>query len=121
FGTGAHATTRMCLELLLDLAEAEGARGALADWGTGSGVLGIAAAKLGFGPILACDHELAALEAAAANVRANDVELELRRVNLREQPAPPAPTVVANLTTPILREIARRLEEAPRELICSGL
>jgi ribosomal protein L11 methyltransferase len=121
FGTGAHPTTRMCLELLLDLADQGGAHGALADWGTGSGVLAIAAAKLGFGPIVACDHEPAALEAAGANARANAVELELRRANLRQHPPPSAPTVVANLTTPILREIARRLERAPQRLICSGL
>jgi ribosomal protein L11 methyltransferase len=121
FGTGAHATTRMCLELLLELADAGYARGPLADWGTGSGVLAIAAAKLGFGPIVACDHEAAALEAAGANARANQVELELRRVNLRRHPPPPAPTVVANLTAPILREIAQRVERPPERLICSGL
>jgi ribosomal protein L11 methyltransferase len=121
FGTGAHPTTRMCLELLLELADAGGARGALADWGTGSGVLAIAAAKLGFAPVVACDHEPAALEAAGANALANGVELELRRANLRLEPPPQAPTVVANLTAPILREIARRLERAPEQLICSGL
>jgi len=121
FGTGAHPTTRMCLELLLELADAGHARGALADWGTGSGVLAIAAAKLGFGPIVACDHEPAALEAARVNARANGVELELRRANLRQQPPPQAPTVVANLTTPILREISQRLERAPERLVCSGL
>jgi ribosomal protein L11 methyltransferase len=121
FGTGAHPTTRMCLELLLELADAEGANGPLADWGTGSGVLAIAAAKLGFGPIVACDHEPAALEAARANARANGVELELRRVNLRTEPPPAARTAVANLTAPILAEIADRLEQAPERLICSGL
>jgi ribosomal protein L11 methyltransferase len=121
FGTGAHPTTRMCLELLLELADAGGARGALADWGTGSGVLAIAAAKLGFAPVIACDHEPAALEAASANARANGVELELGRANLRLEPPPQAPTVVANLTAPILREIARRLERAPERLICSGV
>jgi ribosomal protein L11 methyltransferase len=121
FGTGAHPTTMMCLELLLELADAGYARGALADWGTGSGVLAIAAAKLGFGPIVACDHERAALDAAGANARANEVELELLRVNLRQHQPPAAPTVVANLTAPILREIARRLERPPERLICSGL
>jgi ribosomal protein L11 methyltransferase len=121
FGTGAHPTTRMCLELLLELADAGGAHGALADWGTGSGVLAIAAAKLGFDPIVACDHEPAALEAAGANACANGVELELRRANLRLELPPEAPTVVANLTAPILREIAHRLERAPERLICSGL
>jgi ribosomal protein L11 methyltransferase len=121
FGTGAHPTTRMCLELLLELVDAEGADGPLADWGTGSGVLAIAAAKLGFGPIVACDHERAALEAARANARANGVELELRRVNLRTQPPPTPRTAVANLTAPILGEIAGSLEQVPQRLICSGL
>jgi ribosomal protein L11 methyltransferase len=121
FGTGAHPTTRMCLELLLGLADLGQARGSLADWGTGSGVLAIAAAKLGFTPILACDHEPAALEAATENAAANGVELELFRRNLRQVSAPFARTVVANLTAPLLREGAARLEEVPQWLICSGL
>lgn len=121
FGTGAHPTTRMCLELLLELADAGDAHGSLADWGTGSGVLAIGAAKLGFAPIVACDHERAALEAAEANAAANGVELELHRLNLRRQPAPWAPTVVANLTAPILLDVAERLERGPERLICSGL
>lgn len=121
FGTGAHPTTRMCLELLLELADRGDGREALVDWGTGSGVLAIAAAKLGFGPVTACDHERAALEAAAANAAANGVELVLTRVNLRLQPPPTAPTAVANLTAPILYELAARLERPPQRLICSGI
>ncbi len=124
FGTGAHATTRLCLELLLERAAADRARGALADWGTGSGVLAIAAGKLGWGPIVACDHERAALDAAAANAAANGVELETRRANLREQDPPTAPTVLANLTAPVLLPIAERLaafEHGVETLICSGL
>jgi ribosomal protein L11 methyltransferase len=121
FGTGAHATTRMCLELLVEAADTGAAAGPLVDWGTGSGVLAIAAAKLGFGPIVACDHESAALEAARQNAAANGVELELRRSNLRTDAPPMAPSAVANLTAPILREIAPRLEAVPERLICSGL
>jgi ribosomal protein L11 methyltransferase len=122
FGTGAHATTRMCLELLLGLADSDEAGGPLADLGTGSGVLAIAAAKLGWDPVLAVDHERAALEAAAANAEANGVELELRRVNLREEPAPVADTLVANLTDPLLTAVAERLTEPyPRVLVCSGM
>jgi len=121
FGTGAHATTRLCLELLLELADAGQASGSLADLGTGSGVLAIAAAKLGFVPVIGCDSERAALEAAAGNARANGVELELRRVNLREAAPPPARTVVANLTAPLLREVAVRISNPPATLVCSGL
>jgi ribosomal protein L11 methyltransferase len=57
FGTGAHASTRMCLELLLELAAQAPPAGPLLDIGTGSGVLAIAAAGLGFAPVLALDNE----------------------------------------------------------------
>ena len=121
FGTGAHPTTRLCLELLLELEATGEARGPLTDLGTGSGVLAIAAAKLGWGPIRAYDHEQPALEAAAANAAANGVELELERVNLRERLPALAPTAVANMTSPILRAVAAQLDDAPATLVCSGL
>ena len=53
FGTGAHETTRLCLELLLEVA-----RGSFLDVGCGSGVLAIAAAKLGFAPVVALDSTI---------------------------------------------------------------
>jgi len=121
FGTGAHPTTRMCLELLLEIADAGQVRGPLADWGTGSGVLAIAAAKLGFAPVVAYDHERAALDAAAASAKANGVDLELARIDLRREPAPEAPTVTANLTAPLLREVAARIEGPPGRIVCSGM
>jgi len=123
FGTGAHPTTRLCLELLLGLAESGAASGPLTDLGTGSGVLAIAAAKLGWAPVRGCDHEAAALEAAAANAEANGVAVELERVNLRERAPDLAPTTVANLTAPILGLAAERLDpsRAPHTLVCSGL
>jgi ribosomal protein L11 methyltransferase len=121
FGTGAHPTTRMCLELLLALVDRGEVGGALTDLGTGSGVLAIAAGKLGWAPVGGFDHERAALAAAAANADANGVELELQRVNLREELPELAPTVVANLTGPLLVEIAGRLREPPRWLVASGI
>jgi ribosomal protein L11 methyltransferase len=117
FGTGAHPTTRLCLQYLCEL---EGG-GELVDLGTGSGVLAIAAAKLGWTPIRAYDHELAAIEAARANAAANGVELSLDRVNLREQLPELAPTVVANMTAPILLAVAELMREAPETVVCSGL
>jgi ribosomal protein L11 methyltransferase len=126
FGTGAHPTTRLCLELMCELEAAGRASGPLADLGTGSGVLAIAAAKLGWGPIAACDHERAALDAASTNADANGVEIELRRVNLRAEAPPAAAAVTANVTAPVLFELAehwRRVGAAdrPRTMVCSGL
>lgn len=127
FGTGAHPTTRLCLEFLLELAAAGEASGPLTDLGTGSGILAIAAAKLGWAPVAAYDHELPALEAAARNAAANEVHLDLERMNLRERLPPLAPTVVANMTSPILRAVAGQLASpeggpgTPSTLVCSGL
>jgi ribosomal protein L11 methyltransferase len=118
FGTGAHHTTRLCLELLLELDP----EGALADWGCGSGVLAIAAARFGYAPVLAVDVEPASLEATRDNAAVNGVsEIEVRRHNLRREPAPWAPTVIANLMRPLLLDVARLLERAPERLILSGL
>jgi ribosomal protein L11 methyltransferase len=124
FGTGAHPTTRLCLEFLLELEATGDAAGPLTDLGTGSGVLAIAAAKLGWDPVEGYDHEQPALEAAAANAAANGVQLAFQRANLRETlPALP-PTVVANMTAPILRAVAEHLpsdERTPTTLVLSGL
>ena len=117
FGTGAHPTTRLCLEFLCELEAA----GELVDLGTGSGVLAIAAARLGWAPVRAYDHEQGAIEAAAANAAANGVELHLERMNLRERLPKLAPTVVANMTSPILTAVAAQITEPPQTLICSGL
>src|SRR5439155_2597638 len=71
FGTGTHPTTRLCLELMLELDDSM--RGSFADLGCGSGVLAIAAAKLGFSPVSAFDADRAAVAATDANARANAV------------------------------------------------
>ena len=123
FGTGAHPTTRLCLEYLIELTEAGEARGPLTDLGSGSGVLAIAAAKLGWGPVAGYDHEQAAVEAAAANAAVNGVEARFERADLRDGLPALAPTVVANMTAPVLAAVAARLDPdgAPRTLVCSGL
>lgn len=121
FGTGAHPTTRLCLECLLELAADGAASGPLTDLGSGSGVLAIAAAKLGWAPVAGYDHERPALEASVANAAANGVELSLERVNLRERLPALAPVVVANMTAPILRAVAGQLREPPAVLVCSGI
>ena len=89
FGTGAHPTTRLCLELLLDLEPAS-----LLDLGCGSGVLSVAAAKLGFKPVVALDHDEVAVEVTAENARVNGVTVgrATRRVlfptRCRRRPSP---------------------------------
>ena len=87
FGTGAHPTTRLCLELMIELAEAGEADGPLTDLGTGSGVLAIAAAKLGWDPVSGYDHEGPAIEAADANAEVNGVEPALRAAQPAQGPA----------------------------------
>ncbi|HEV7772382.1 MAG TPA: 50S ribosomal protein L11 methyltransferase [Conexibacter sp.] len=125
FGTGAHATTRLCLELLLSLADASAERGPVLDLGCGSGVLAIAGAKLGFGPVLAVDFDPLSVEATAANAVVNDVTLEVARCDLRSDLVPAAPIVLANLLRPLLLDYARLLsgggQEAPHTVIASGL
>jgi len=111
FGTGAHPTTRLCLEFLLGLADAGEAGGPLADLGTGSGVLAIAAAKLGWSPVTGYDHEAAAIEASASNASINGTEVTFHRQNLRESLPDLAPICVANMTSPILKAIAGHLSD----------
>jgi ribosomal protein L11 methyltransferase len=121
FGTGAHATTRLCLELLLGVEPG----GALVDVGCGSGVLAIAAAKLGWAPVLGLDHDPLALDATSANAAANGVDVEVRRHDLlRDGPPPAAPAMLANLLGPLLRRMAADWPRAPRPpgmLIAGGL
>jgi ribosomal protein L11 methyltransferase len=130
FGTGAHASTRTCLELLLELAVQEGTDGALLDIGTGSGVLAIAAARLGFRPVLGLDHERESVQAARQNAAENRAQIEVRRFDLRSQRLPwlgeaerrsGQIVVVANLLRPLLLELARRLPAAPAHLLAGGL
>ncbi len=71
FGTGSHPTTRLCLEWLR---EAVSGGESVLDYGCGSGILAIAAAKLGAGSVVGTDIDPHALAASAANARANAVE-----------------------------------------------
>jgi ribosomal protein L11 methyltransferase len=118
FGTGAHPTTRLSLELMLEL----DAQGSFADLGCGSGVLSIAAAKLGFDPVIALDSDRLAVEATQLNARDNDVVLaRVERFDLRSAAPPAAGTVAANLMRPLLLRLAELLDPRPSTLIASGL
>ncbi|HEV3071063.1 MAG TPA: 50S ribosomal protein L11 methyltransferase [Solirubrobacteraceae bacterium] len=126
FGTGSHHTTRMCLELLLALAAQEPARGQLLDVGCGSGVLAIAAAQLGYAPVLGLDHEPASVQATQDNARANGVCVYAQLFDLRRERLPAiaedsAPVLLANLVRPLLLDLAASLIGPPAHLIASGL
>lgn len=92
FGTGAHATTRLCLELLLSLEPTS-----IVDLGCGSGVIAVAAAKLGFAPVVALDSDEAAIQAARTNAAANAVEVDVRRCDVVVDPLPAVEVAVANI------------------------
>jgi ribosomal protein L11 methyltransferase len=122
FGTGAHATTRLCLELMLGLA-APGS-GEFLDLGCGSGVLAIAAARLGWEPVAGVDFDPLAVSAAAENASVNGVSIDVGLHDLRRDPVVVAPTVCANLLRPLLLTWASRLRgasELPERVIASGL
>lgn len=92
FGTGGHPTTRACIELLSRVA-----RGSLLDAGCGSGVLAVAAARLGFEPVFAVDHDPAAVEAAERTARANDVHVGVTAADVLADELPRVDVVVANI------------------------
>jgi ribosomal protein L11 methyltransferase len=115
FGTGAHPSTRLSLELLLDEP-----RGSLLDVGCGSGVISIAAAKLGFAPVVAVDVDEVAVEVARENAAANGVELEVRRLDVRTEPLRPAGLAVANISFELAELTAARLD-SPRVITAGYL
>ncbi len=124
FGTGAHATTRQCLEGLAGLTPSP-----LVDLGTGSGVLALAAARLGFAPVVGLDVDPVAVEAARANARANGLDVEFRVADVGDPSAvmPPAEAAVANLSLPVILILAERVGGGrgepwrPRRLLLAGL
>jgi ribosomal protein L11 methyltransferase len=113
FGTGAHATTRLCLELLLDLP-----RGSLLDAGCGSGVLSIAAAKLGFDPVHAVDVDPGAIESTERNAGANGVILRTLLADAEVDALPTTRAAVVNVELELDRSIAGRL--ACEHIVTSG-
>ncbi|HXY84718.1 MAG TPA: 50S ribosomal protein L11 methyltransferase [Gaiellaceae bacterium] len=113
FGTGAHPTTRLVLELLATLE-----RGSVIDVGCGSGVLAIGASKLGFAPVFAVDVDENAIEATTSNARANGVELSVVRGDALSESLPTADVAVVNVTRGVAQSVAARL--SCTSLVTSG-
>jgi ribosomal protein L11 methyltransferase len=122
FGTGHHATTRLCLAAL-QRAHVRGR--SVIDVGTGSGVLAIAASLLGATPVIGLDDDPDAIQSAQESLELNpEARVDLRIADLRSTVPGIADVVVANLTGTLLIQAAPQLQTlvAPRgRLIVSGL
>jgi len=113
FGTGQHPTTRFCLEQIVSSHRTREPQ-SLLDIGTGSGILAIAAAALGYQPVVALDSDSEAIRAARANIRQNRLtaRIRLQQADLRELPSSPKKKysfVCANLIATLLLEHRERL------------
>ncbi len=108
FGTGAHPTTRLCVELLAETP----ASGSLLDVGCGSGVLAIAGVRLGFDPVLAIDSDPVAVATTRANATANGVRLETAVLDALADPLPATEVAVANVLLAPVETILVRLDAA---------
>jgi ribosomal protein L11 methyltransferase len=104
FGTGGHPTTQLCLQLLQ-----REEPGSLLDVGCGSGVLSIAAVKLGFDPVLAIDFDPQAIEATERNAVENDVVVDARLADLRTEALPESHLAVANIAADAVGALGGRL------------
>ena len=105
FGTGAHGSTRAALALLQELEP-----GPALDLGCGSGVLSIAALRLGFGPLQAFDIDPLAVQATLENAARNEVQLTARRCDVLCDPLPAAPLWLANLELHLLEPLLGRAD-----------
>jgi len=121
FGTGTHPTTALCLEWL-DGAELQNKT--LIDYGCGSGILAIAALKLGAARVIAVDHDPQAIIATISNAQQNNVSEQLLAVSSNDFQTQQADTVIANILANILVELAPQISQLVKpggDLVLSGI
>jgi ribosomal protein L11 methyltransferase len=116
FGTGSHPSTLLTLELLCGIDPT----GPVLDLGCGSGVLSVAAGKLGFSPLLACDIDPIGVESAVLNGVANGVTVKAFEADALDDPLPHAELWLANILQRPLEIILARPDAAPQAIV-SGL
>jgi ribosomal protein L11 methyltransferase len=108
FGTGAHPTTRLCLEFLVEL-RSQAATASMLDVGCGSGVLAVAAWRLGYRPVRAIDVDPVAVEETRRNASANQASVDVSLVDALAAGLPVADVVVANIARETVEALAPRL------------
>jgi ribosomal protein L11 methyltransferase len=126
FGTGHHPTTLFCLQQLVR-GRRQGARQSLLDIGCGSGILAIAAAKLGYSPVEAFDCDPEAVRVSLQNIKRNRVRLQLRQADLARMPLVSRrryDVVCANLTGDLLVGEAEKIRNRLKpwgQLLVAGI
>ena len=122
FGTGKHETTKACLQFIDEGAEQGGS---FLDMGCGSGILSIAAAKLGYGPVVGFDVDQEAVDASVENAAKNRVAVEFFKYGLggiSKKELPKADLVAANILGPLLIRFADEIVESVKSrIIISGI
>jgi ribosomal protein L11 methyltransferase len=126
FGTGQHPTTLFCLQQLARCRR-RGVEQSLLDIGCGSGILAIAAAKLGYSPVAALDNDPEAVRASRHNIQRNHVRVVVRRADLTRLPLAPRrryDVICANLMCDLLvggREKIRHWLKPGGKLVTAGI
>ena len=126
FGTGIHPTTQSCIRFLQQLAETTPRTHSVIDMGCGSGILAIAARKLGFSTVSGYDYDPSAVKTAHENAAANGLEIPFDVADALDPDLPASDIFVANILAPVLLQaapaIACAVSQADKHaLILSGI
>lgn len=126
FGTGIHPTTQSCIRFLQKLAETTPLTHSVIDMGCGSGILAIAARKLGFSTVSGYDYDASAVKTSHENAAANGLNISFEEADALAPVLPAGDIFVANILAPVLLQaaptIARAVSQAHNHaLILSGI